>query len=134
MTTKIHLLCNQRGEPVEFRLTAGQVHDSTQACALLGQRRAQAVIADKGYDADAIVQHIEANGANAVIPPKCNRRVQRRFSKALYRQRNRIERTFARLKHFRRLATRYDKEAVCFCSFVALACSMILLNLYVDTP
>jgi len=128
------LLCNQLGAPIDFRLTAGQVHDSTQAQALLGQHRARAVIADKGYDADAIVQHIEAQGAKAVIPPKCNRRLQRKFSQALYRQRNRIERTFARLKHFRRLATRYDKEAVCFCSFVALACSMILLNLYVDTP
>lgn len=119
---------------MDFRLTAGQVHDSTQALALLGQRRAKAVIADKGYDADAIVQHIEANGATPVIPPKCNRRVQRRFSRALYRQRNRIERTFARLKHFRRLATRYDKNTVCFHSFVALACSMILLKPYVDTP
>ena len=128
------MLCNQLGEPVDFRLTAGQVHDSTQAQALLGQRRAEAVIADKAYDADVIVQHIQTLGAKAVIPPKCNRRVLRRFSKPLYRQRNRIERTFARLKHFRRLATRYDKETVCFSSFVALACSMILLDLYVDTP
>jgi transposase len=128
------LLCNQLGAPLDFRLTAGQVHDSTQACALLGQRRAQAVIADKGYDADAIVQHIQATGAKPVIPPKCNRRVKRKFSKTLYRQRNCIERTFARLKHFRRLATRYDKNTACYHSFVALACSMILLNLYVDTP
>ena len=128
------MLCNQLGESVDFRLTAGQVHDSTQAQALLGQRRAEAVIADKGYDADVIVRYIEAHGARAVIPPKRNRRVQRKFSRALYRQRNRIERTFARLKHFRRLATRYDKEVVCFYSFVALACSVILLNLYVDTP
>ena len=92
------------------------------------------MIADKGYDADAIVEQIRKNGARPVIPPKCNRKHKRRYSKSLYRQRNRIERTFAQLKHFRRLATRYDKNKSCFHSFVALACCIILLKPYVDTP
>ena len=119
---------------MDFLLTAGQVHDATQAVALLGNRKAEYVIADKGYDANAIVDYIQAHGATAVIPPKCNRLQQRKYSKTLYKQRNRIERCFAKLKHFRRLATRYDKNKVCFQAFVALACTMILLNSIVDTP
>jgi transposase len=114
-------------------LTAGQVNDCTQAIALLGERKAEAVLADKGYDADAIVEHIEAMGAVAVIPPKSNRKQQRPYNKELYKQRNRIERCFSRLKQFRRLATRYDKNRACFQSFVTLACTSLLLLSIVDT-
>jgi len=133
LTTKIHLLCNQLGEPLRFRLTGGQVNDCTQAIALLGDRKAEAVLADKGYDADAIVEHIEAMGAKAVIPPKSNRKQQREYDKDLYKKRNRIERCFSRLKQFRRFATRYDKNRICFQTFVALACSSVLLLSIVDT-
>jgi transposase len=114
-------------------LTAGEAADCTQALALLGNRRAEAVLADKGYDADAIVDHIRANGAKAVIPPKSKRKHRRRYDKALYKLRNRIERCFSRLKQFRRLATRYDKHRACFHAFVALACTALLLNSIVDT-
>jgi transposase len=119
--------------PLDFLLTGGQVNDCTQAIALLGQRKAEAVLADKGYDADAIVEHIEAMGAQAVIPPKRNRKVQREYDKDLYKQRNRIERCFSKLKCFRRLATRYEKSKACFQALVALACSWLHLQLYVDT-
>ena len=132
-TTKIHLLCNQLGEPLRFRLTGGQVNDCTQAIALLGERQAEAVLADKGYDADAIVEHIEAMGAKPVIPPKANRSLKRPYDQELYKQRNHIARCFSRLKQFRRLATRYDKHRTCFHAFVALACSSILLLSIVDT-
>lgn len=100
---------------------------------MLGDRKAEAVLADKGYDADAIVEHIHSTGAKAVIPPKLNRKRQRRYDKSLYKLRNRIERCFSRLKQFRRLATRYDKHRACFHAFVALACSTLLLNSIVDT-
>ena len=133
MTTKIHLLCNQLGEPLDFRVTAGQVHDSTQALSLLGDHQALCVIADKAYDADAIVQHIQASGAQAVIPPTSRRLQPRTYDRTLYHQRNRIERCFSRLKQFRRFATRYEKNKVCFHAFVALACSAILLCSIVDT-
>jgi transposase len=93
----------------------------------------KAVLADKGYDADAIVEHIEAMGAKAVIPPKSNRKQQREYDEDLYKKRNRIERCFSRLKQFRRFATRYDKNRICFQTFVALACSSILLLSIVDT-
>ena len=91
------------------------------------------MLADKGYDADAIVEYIEDRGAKAVIPPKSNRKQQRPYDQELYKQRNRIERCFSRLKQFRRLATRYDKHRACFQAFVALACSSILLLSIVDT-
>jgi transposase len=133
LTTKIHLLANERGEPVDFCITGGQVNDCTQAIELLGAHQAEAVLADKGYDSDAIVAHIEAQGAKAVIPPKCNRKQAREYDKELYKQRNRIERCFSKLKHFRRFATRYEKTKTTFRAIVALACSWIILALYVDT-
>ena len=69
----------------------------------------------------------------AVIPPKRNRKMQREYDKDLYRQRNRIERCFSRLKCFRRFATRYEKSKACFHALVALACAWLHLRLYVDT-
>jgi transposase len=118
---------------LDFLITGGQVNDCTQAIELLGQHKAEAVFADKGYDADAIVEHVEAMGAKAVIPPKRNRKVQREYDKNLYKQRNRIERCFSRLKCFRRFATRYEKSKNCFHALVALACAWLHLRLYVDT-
>ena len=129
----VHLLANELGLPLGFVVTAGQVADCTQAIALLGQRQAEAVIADKGYDADTVVQHIEATGAKAVIPPRSNRKVQRSYNPMLYQMRNRIERCFSKLKQFRRFATRYEKSRCTFHAMVALACAWIILQLYVDT-
>ena len=126
-------MCNQLGEPIDFRLTPGEAADCTQALELLGDRRAEAVLADRGYDTDAIVEHIRRSGAKAVIPPKSNRKRRRRYDKALYKLRNRIERCFSQLKQFRRLATRYDKHRACFHAFVALACTALLLKSIVDT-
>jgi transposase len=100
---------------------------------LLGERKVGRVLADKGYDSQAILDHIEAMGAVAVVPSKSNRKQQRTHDKVLYRQRNRIERCFSRLKHFRRFATRYEKLKQNFKALVALACSWLHLQLYVDT-
>ena len=107
--------------------------DCTQALALLGKRKPTCLLADKGYDTDAIVEHLQEIGTQVVIPPKSNRKQQRKYDKTLYKQRNRIERCFSRLKQFRRFATRYEKNKVCFQALVALACSMILLLSIVDT-
>ena len=101
--------------------------DCTQAIPVWGERPTRAVLADKGYDADSIVQHIEANGATAVIPPKANRKAPRFYNKTLYKQRNCIERCFSKLKHFRRLATHFEKNKTNFEAVVALACSVLLL-------
>lgn len=99
---------------------------------LLGKRQAEAVIADKGYDSDSILAHIEGINAEAVIPSRRCRKQQRQYNQQLYKQRNQIERCFSRLKQFRRLATRYEKSKTCFKALVALACSWLLLQLYVD--
>ena len=108
-------------------LSAGQIADIDYASALIENLPAQAVVADKGYDADHFVTRIEATGAQAVIPPRSNRLVSRDFDRHLYRARNLIERFFARIKHFRRIATRYDKLAKSFLSFIHLACAFVWL-------
>jgi transposase len=134
LTTKIHLLVNELGLPLEFRLTGGQVSDYAVAIDLLGERRAGAVIADKGYDSDKIVAHVEQTmETTAVIPPRSHRKQQRNYDRNLYKQRNRIERCIGKLKHFRRFATRYEKSKATFQAMVALACSWIALKLIVDT-
>ncbi len=115
-------------------ITAGQISDYTPAIELLGRRQAEAMIADKGYDSDAIVEHVQSQmQASVVIPPRSNRKQQRNYDKALYKLRNRIERCFSKLKQFRRFATRYEKSKTCFQALVALACAWINLQLYVDT-
>jgi transposase len=80
--------------------------------------------ADKGYDSDAIRRLIEASGAAPNIPPKANRRWKPCFSPALYRNRNAIERMFCRLKHFRRVATRYDRLATNFLAAICIAATV----------
>ena len=80
--------------------------------------------ADKGYDTDAIRRQIEASGAAPNIPPKRNRRWKPCFSPVLYRARNAVERMFCRLKDFRRVATRYDRNAVNFEAAVCLAAAV----------
>nr|WP_254061756.1 IS5 family transposase [Granulicella sp. L60] len=133
LTTKIHLLADALGLPLSFVLTGGQTHDCTQAIALLGDRRPEAVLADKGYDTDSILSHLATRNIQAVIPPRSMRKVQRTFDRTLYRQRNRIERTFAQLKQFRRLATRFDKLKQNFQATVAIAYASRWLRQYIDT-
>jgi transposase len=134
LSTKIHLLADEDGLPLQFRITAGQAGEYAPAAELLNGQRAEAVIADKGYDADAIVAQAVEMDATAVIPSKCNRKQQRAHDRELYKQRNRIERCINKLKHFRRFATRYCKTIQAFRSFTALACAWLRLKLYVDTP
>ena len=85
------------------------------------------VLADKGCGADAFVATIQAKGALALIPPRSNRLEQRPVDWHWYKDRNLVERFFNRLKQFRRVATRYDKLAERFASFVALAAAVIWL-------
>jgi putative transposase len=89
---------------------------------------ADAAIGDKGYDADHLVDSIAETGAEVVIPPKRNRKIQRPYDVDLYKERNRIERFFNKLKQFRRVATRYDKLLVNFMGFVKLAAIAIWLR------
>ena len=87
-----------------------------------------ALLADKGYDADYVVEAAHAVGAAAVIPPKSNRKIQREYDAELYKERNHIERLFNKMKHYRRIATRYDKTATSFLAFLYLAATLLWMK------
>ena len=109
-----------QGRPVRFILTGGQRNDITQAPALLAGFKPKCVLADKGYDSRQLVAQIHSLGAQLVIPPRSCQQ-PRAYDKALYRLRNRIECCFARLKQFRRIATRFDRKPSHFLAFLYLA-------------
>lgn len=109
-------------------LSPGQTHDLACAQPLLENTGPQACIADKAYDADAFIDALAARDITAVIPPKANRKTQRPCDFALYRERNLVERFFNKLKHFRAIATRYDKLDRNFLAAIQLAAATMLLN------
>ncbi|MEF2071216.1 IS5 family transposase [Consotaella aegiceratis] len=113
------------GRPLRFIVTAGQVGDVTQAPALLEGQTGEAVLADKAYDSNALRAIIARSGAEAVIPSNRTRKIAIPHDAVVYRQRNRIERCFNRLKHFRRFATRYERRTIHFVGFAALAAIML---------
>jgi transposase len=127
LSSKIHCVADGLGNPVDFILTGGEVHDSMCADVLLDGKTADFVLADKAYDSDKILNKIAQMEAVAVIPPKSNRREQRDYDKHYYKDRNLIERFFCRLKQFRGIATRYCKRGQYFLEAIKLASSIILL-------
>lgn len=134
LTTKIHALVDAKGLPVRLGLTAGQAHDAPAALSLLDALRPRTILlGDKAYDANGIRDLIERQGAVPNIPAKSNRKWKPCFSKRLYRERNLIERFFSKLKHFRRIATRYDKLAENFLAMVKLASMRLWLRAYEST-
>jgi transposase len=130
-----HCLGRSRGGlPIRLGLTAGQTHDGQIADTLLDHLGPRTIVlADKAYDTDRIRELIQDQGATPNIPPKSNRRWKPCFSKRLYRERNLIERFFSKLKHFRRVATRYDKLATNFLAMVQLASMRLWLRAYEST-
>ena len=128
LTTKIHALVDALGNPVEVMLSPGQDHDLTCAESLIEAVDPGALLADKAFDADPFIAALNARAITPVIPPKSNRKTPRSCDFALYCERNLIERFFNKLKHFRAIATRYDKLAKIFLAGVQLACAAILLN------
>jgi transposase len=128
LTTKIHMLADSLGRPLRFALSPGQAHDITEAAKLLDGESAGHVLGDRAYDAKALRETIAAIGAIAVIPPHPLRKQPYDYDRDIYRLRNRIERCFNKLKHFRRIATRYDRKAVHFLAFIHLASSMLWMR------
>jgi transposase len=108
-------------------LTPGQAADVTQATTLLKAVPFEVVIADKGYDSQAVADHVESKGGEAVIPTLKNRAQQRDYDQERYKDRNLAERFWNKVKHYRRVATRYEKTARNFLAFVQVACIMVLL-------
>ncbi len=124
MSTKIHAVVDALGNPLRFILTPGQVNDITQAEALIAELPTGHVLADKGYDSKALRDTIVNQDAVPVIPPrKTSPQVPCDF--ALYCERNLVERFFLKIKHFRRIATRYDQTPRAFLSILCLVSAFI---------
>ena len=131
MTTKIHAIVDAVGLPVRFLLTPGQASDKTTLPSLIeGVRPAREAIADRGYSARSIIELFAALGTTAHIPSQSNVRAVRSIDLERYRRRNLIERFFNKLKHLRRIATRYDKLARNFLAAIALASIRIRIRHY----
>lgn len=122
------MICDTFGRPLRFMLTAGQRHDNLTAKALLEGFQPEAVLADRAYDNNDLRQTIASMNAKAVIPSTRSRKMPIPHDVPTYRLRNRIERCFNRLKHFRRFATRYDRRAEYFLAFVHLAAIALWLR------
>ncbi|EPE93949.1 IS5 family transposase [Rhizobium grahamii] len=126
LTSKIHALVDAEGRPVSLRLTSGQIADCTEADALtddLGE--GDILLADKGYDTNAIRAKAAERKAWANIPPKATRKGSFSFSRWVYRQRNLVERFFNKIKQFRDIATRYDKRPENYLAAVKLVAARI---------
>ena len=127
-TTKIHAMVDALGNPLKFILTAGQRNDITQADSLIKNTSNTTVIADKGYDASSFIQIIEEQESTAVIPPKKNRKVQREYDKHIYKERHLIECFFGKIKHYRRIFSRFDNSANVYMGFLNFVGALIWLR------
>lgn len=129
LTSKIHLAVDSCGLPIRFEISGGEVRDCTMAPTLIESVPANTIlIADKGYDSEALRQQRSDKGAVANIPRKKSSRLgNTALDKHLYKLRHLVENAFARWKHFRALATRYDKLKRNYLSVVAMACSYLWL-------
>ena len=131
LTTKIHALVDANGLPVALKLTAGQAHDGRSATDMLnGIGEGQILLADRAYDSDALRKTMTDQGAWANIKPMPGRKNIPAFSPYLYRYRNLVERFFNKLKHFRAVATRFEKHAENYLALVKLAAIRIWLRAY----
>jgi transposase len=129
LTTKIHATTDALGNPTGFHLTPGHAHDLVGADALLPGLEADALLADKAYDAEErVIGPLQQAGTVPVIPSRANRKTPREYDTDLYKARHLIENFFAKLKQFRAVATRYDKRARNFLAAIHLAAAVIWLN------
>ena len=122
------MLADALGRPLKVILTPGQAQDVTAAPALLEGAEGGSIIADRGYDTNEVRALIAKAGMKAVIPSRRSRKTPIAHDPVLYRARNRIERCFNKLKHFRRFATRFDRRDLHFLSFIHLASAMLWMR------
>lgn len=122
LTTKLHALVDARGLPIRLKLTEGQAHDGRSAADMLDTvGRGQVLLADRAYDSNSLHQALAWRGARANIRLMPQRQYPPPFDHKLYRLRNRIERFFNKIKHFRAVATRYEKHAENYLALIKLA-------------
>lgn len=115
---KIHAAVDALGNPIRLTLTSGATHDVTQGEALTQDLKPGTVIADKGYDSDPLVVKLTSQGVEAVIPPRSNRKTPREYDRHLYKERHLVECFFNKIKHFRRIFSRFDKLAKRYLAFL----------------
>ena len=125
MTTKLLALTDALGNLVRFRLMAGMRYDSVDVPPLIEGIAFGALLGDKTFDTDWLRAELGDRGAAAVIPPKTNRKATISFDRDMYRWRHLIENTFAKLKEFRAVATRYDKTDTSYAATIHLAAAVI---------
>ncbi len=129
LTTKIHALVDANGLPIMLKLTEGQAHDGRSAADMLdGIGKDQVLLADRAYNSNALREKLGERGAWANIRPLANRRDKPAFSAFLYKYRNLVERFFNKLKHFRAVATRYEKHDANYLALVKLASARIWMR------
>lgn len=128
-STKIHMAVDSYGLPIHFALTAGNVHECSVAEKFIEQLpHSEYIIADRGYDSESLRTMITKRKTWSIIPRKSNSKIgNQSIDWTLYGYRHLVENVFARLKHFRAIATRYDKLAATYSSMLALACSYLWL-------
>ncbi len=129
LTTKIHAVVDANGNPFHLKLTEGQAHDGRSADDMLDSvGKGQTLLADRAYDSDALRDTLAERGAKANIKPMPNRVNIPKFNKKLYRKRNLVERFFNKLKHFRAIATRFEKHDANYMALVKLASARIWMR------
>ena len=128
LSTKIHAAVDALGYPLRLILTPGQWHESGQIDALIDGFGFAKLLGDKGYDSDRLRTIIAARGAEAVIPSIGSRSQAIPHDRHVYKDRNLVERFFNKIKHFRRIATRYDKTASSFSAMLSIVATMIWLR------
>lgn len=124
-TTKIHAVVDALGNPTKIDLTEGQVHDVTMVPKMLAGEVNKWIIADKGYDSNAVIEQIESQGSQAVIPARRCRLERRAHDRVIFKSRYLVEHFFQKIKRCRRIATRYEKLAVTFLAMITLACILL---------
>ena len=127
-STKIHASVDALGNPLRFELTGGQCHDITQAEPLIADYEFEHLIADKSYDADSFLDLIIQRGAVPVIPPRANRKQSRDYDDHLYRERHLVECFFNKIKHYRRIFSRFEKLAERYLGFLSFVGALIWLR------
>ena len=129
-TTKIHAITDALGNPLDFILTGGQASDIGQAENLLAltPEGAAALVGDKGYDSDAFIQTLNEKAIEPVIPPRSNRINPRDCDWFAYKERHLIECFFNKIKHYRRISSRYEKLARNYMGFIRFVSALIWLR------
>ena len=127
-STKVHVGVDGLGNPLRFRLTGGQEHDVTQAEELINGLDSEYVVADRAYDSNQFIESIIRSGAVPVIPPRSNRKAAHSYDEYLYRERHLVECFIGKIKHFRRIFSRFDKLANRYLGFLHFVGALIWLR------